>query len=359
MDRYQRQIILPGMGIEGQTKLAQTRVLVIGAGGLGCPVLLQCALMGIGTIGIVDSDKVALHNLHRQSLYDENSVGCYKVEVAQKVLNAKNTSCKIETFPFRIDVTNIFQVIEGYDIVVDATDNFLSRYIINDACVASDKILIHGSIFQYEGQVAVFNYPTPNGRSAHYRDIYEHPPQTQGISCAETGVIGALTHIIGDFMAAEIFKILVGTGTILYNKILHYQLLSHQVDIYNIHPAYGADKPLINRLFVETYPYRQYCGIEQVLDAIQIKEMILENTALLVDVRSTSEMPKLLFPHVQKELVHLWDDIDWLQQTKNIIFVCQSGSRSKQALQQGIARFPDLKWYVYDKDVTTLNAYYE
>lgn len=187
-DRYQRQVILPQLGMEGQRRLLQSSVLVIGAGGLGCPALLYLAAAGVGKIGIVDMDRVALHNLHRQILFTMEDIGKEKATVAAERLRQLNDQCEINAFPITLDNAACLELFPQYDLIIDGTDNFTTRYRINDACVLLEKPLVSAAIGQFEGQIAIFNAPPG---SVNYRDLFPEPPLSgEVLNCAEAGVIG-------------------------------------------------------------------------------------------------------------------------------------------------------------------------
>lgn len=220
--RYSRQMQLPEIGESGQLKIKQARVLVIGAGGLGCPILQYLTAVGVGNIGIVDFDKVELHNLHRQILYTENHVGQLKVSTAKSILENVNPHITIQSFKEKLTLENATEIITNFDIIVDGTDNFTTRYIINDSCVALNKPLIYGSIFKFEGQVAVFN----NKGSKNLRDLFPQPPNPEDVpNCSVNGVLGTLPGIIGTLMAQEVLKLILELHT-LENELILFDTLN-------------------------------------------------------------------------------------------------------------------------------------
>lgn len=221
--RYGRQIILPQMGEEGQRKLLDAKVLCIGAGGLGCPTALYLAAAGVGTLGIVDNDKADLSNLHRQILHSEDSVGTAKVDSAKARLSSINSDITIKTYETRLDSSNVMEIFAGYDLVVDGTDNFPTRYLINDACVMLGIPNVHGSIFHFDGQVAVFG----SDGGPCYRCLYPEPPPPElAPSCAEAGVMGAICGVIGSLQALETLKLLIGAGENLSGRVLSVDALT-------------------------------------------------------------------------------------------------------------------------------------
>ena len=205
--RYSRQLMLPEIGLKGQEKIKNAKVLVIGAGGLGCPTLQYLSAAGVGTIGIIDFDTIELHNLHRQILFSTNDVGKSKAEVAYEKLSANNSNVNFQVFNIILTAKNANEIISKFDIVIDGCDNFLTRYIVNDACVALNKPLVYGSIFKQEGQIAVFNF----NNSKNLRDLYPEAPNPEDVpSCSEVGVIGVVPGIIGTMMCAMTLDIILG-----------------------------------------------------------------------------------------------------------------------------------------------------
>ena len=204
--RYQKQVMVDDIGINGQINIKQSKVAVIGAGGLGCPVLQYLTSVGVGTIGVIDFDTVEASNLHRQTLYTTEDVGKPKVEIAIQKLSLQNTFINLNSHKVLLNEENTESILSQYDIVVDGCDNFLTRYIVNDACVKLNKPLVYGSILNYEGQLAVFNY---NG-SKNLRDIFPEPPNSEDVpSCSENGVLGTVPGIIGTMMAQETINIIM------------------------------------------------------------------------------------------------------------------------------------------------------
>lgn len=219
--RYNRQMMLPEIGDAGQEKLKKAKVLVVGAGGLGCPVLQYIATAGVGTIGIVDFDKVEIHNLHRQILYTENQVGQAKSTTAKSVLENLNPLIDIIAFEEKLTAENAVRIIQNFDVVVDGCDNFATRYLVNDTCVTLGKTLVYGSILKYEGQLAVFNYKG----SKNLRDLFPEPPNPEDVpNCNLNGVMGTLPGIIGTMMAHETLKLLMDLP-ILKNELVLFNTL--------------------------------------------------------------------------------------------------------------------------------------
>jgi len=220
--RYNRQTMLPEIGDSGQEKLKKAKVLVIGAGGLGCPILQYIATAGVGTIGIIDFDKIEIHNLHRQILYTENQVGQAKAKTAKSVLESLNPLISITAFEEKLTSENAAKIIQNFDVIVDGCDNFATRYLVNDTCVALGKSLIYGSILKFEGQIAVFNHKG----SKNLRDLFPEPPNSEDVpNCNLNGVMGTLPGIIGTMMAHETLKLIMDLP-ILENELLLFNTLN-------------------------------------------------------------------------------------------------------------------------------------
>lgn len=216
MNRYSRQLLMDDIGFEGQLKIKKSKVLVIGAGGLGCPILQYLASMGVGTIGIVDFDKVEIHNLHRQILFTTADIGKKKAAIASEKLKAQNPHCNYIVFDELLSDENATSVIGQFDVVVDGSDNFLTRYTVNDFCVQLGKPLVYGSILNFEGQLAVFNYKG----SKNLRDLYPEPPNPEDIpSCSENGVLGIVPGIVGAMLCGLVMKIILGQE-VMVNALL-------------------------------------------------------------------------------------------------------------------------------------------
>lgn len=220
--RYNRQMMLPEIGEIGQEKLKNAKVLVIGAGGLGCPILQYLATAGVGTIGIVDFDKIEIHNLHRQILYHENQVGQAKVTTAESILKTLNPILNCIVFEAKLTSENAEHIIADFDIVIDGSDNFTTRYLVNDTCVKLEKSLVYGSILKFEGQIAVFNHK----KSKNLRDLFPEPPDPEDVpNCSLNGVMGTLPGIIGTMMAHETLKLIMDLPT-LQNELVLFNTLT-------------------------------------------------------------------------------------------------------------------------------------
>jgi sulfur-carrier protein adenylyltransferase/sulfurtransferase len=256
--RYSRHFLLPEVGEEGQAKLLQAKVLLVGAGGLGSPAAYYLAAAGVGTLGIIDNDVVDISNLQRQILHANDRVGTPKVESAKKTLEALNPDVKVIPYQAKLTSENIMEIIKDYDLVVDGCDNFPTRYLVNDACVLAGKPNVHGSIFQFEGQATVF-YP---GKGPCYRCLYpEPPPAEMAPSCAEAGVLGVLPGLIGVIEALEAIKIILGKGDTLVGRLVHFNTLTMEINTLKLRrdpscPVCG-DNPTIHQLI----DYEEFCSL--------------------------------------------------------------------------------------------------
>jgi sulfur-carrier protein adenylyltransferase/sulfurtransferase len=259
VQRYSRHIILPNIGAKGQRKLLDGSVLVIGAGGLGSPIAMYLAAAGVGKLGIVDFDRVDLTNLQRQILHTTPDVGRPKVESAVKHLRAINPTIEVVGHDTLLFSTNVFEIFEGYDVIVDGTDNFPVRYLVNDATQFMGLPLVYGSIYQFEGQATVF---MPGQETPCYRCLYPAPPPPGTVpSCAEGGVFGVLPGVIGSIQATEAIKILTGKGETLEGRLLLYDALTMEFDQMKI--RWDADCPVCGKepTITELIDYEQFCGV--------------------------------------------------------------------------------------------------
>ncbi|MEO6729587.1 MAG: HesA/MoeB/ThiF family protein [Ferruginibacter sp.] len=349
-DRYQRQIILKEFGEAGQQKLLNAKVLVIGAGGLGCPALQYLAAAGVGTIGIVDDDVVSITNLHRQVLYSTFDVGFSKAEKARHSLTRLNPDININAFQERLTTQNALDIINPYDIVIDGTDNFSSRYMINDACVLLHKPLVYGAVSQFEGQVAVFNYQDKSGNiSVNYRHLFPEPPgDGEILNCAEAGVLGVLPGIIGTMQANETIKLITGIGKPLINSLLTYNTLTNQVYEISLSPS-NETNALIPRdkAAFEQMDYDWLCasstGRQFEIDTAAFDQLRSANNVDIIDVREAGELPlPTEFKYLQIPLSQFRENIAVVK-SKTVIVFCQSGKRSMQAAQLLFDTFGETK----------------
>jgi adenylyltransferase/sulfurtransferase len=340
LNRYNRHIILPQFGIEGQQKLKTAKVLVVGSGGLGNPLLLYLAAAGIGTIGIIDFDIVDESNLQRQILFNADDIKKPKATRAAEKVKALNPYIHVTVYNDKIASANAMGIIKDYDIVADGTDNFPTRYLINDACVLSGKPYVYGSVFQFEGQLSLFNYKNANGEAGpNYRDLYPTPPPPELIpDCASGGVLGVLPGIIGSMQALEVIKAITGIGENLSEKFLVFDALGATSKTFTIRRT--ADNPLNgeNPSITSLIDYDAFCNIKSNDNIKQItaEELFYLQSSgedfQLIDVREPNEYAAY---NIGGELISLKDvleNIGKINRNKKVVIHCQSGSRSAQAI---------------------------
>lgn len=343
-ERYSRHLILPEVGLEGQKRLKAASVLCIGTGGLGSPLLLYLAAAGIGRIGIVDFDVVDTSNLQRQVIHGTSWVGKPKIESAKNRIHEINPYCQVDLYETRLSSENALEILQPYDIVVDGTDNFPTRYLVNDACVLLNKPNVYGSILRFEGQASVFNYKGgPN-----YRDLFPEPPPPGMVpSCAEGGVLGILPGIIGLIQATETVKIILGKGNTLSGRLLLYNALDMKFRELKLRP--NPIRPVIEKLI----DYEQFCGIpqakaEEAKQQMESQEMtvkdlkeLLDSGAkdfILLDVRNPHEYDiakipgSVLVPLPEIENGNGVAKVKEMLNGHRLIAHCKMGGRSAKAL---------------------------
>lgn len=322
MERYQRQILLDEIGTEGQRKLLKSSVLVIGAGGLGCPVLTYLAGAGVGRIGVADHDRIELHNLHRQVLFDTSQTGQNKAEAAVSNLRKLNPEITLEAYPFRLDASNALMLFPSYDLIVDATDHIATRYLINDAAILCDKPWVYSGLFKFEAQLAVFNLRG----SATYRCLFPIPPSDKNISgCNETGVLGVTPGVLGILQANEALKVILGIGTPLVNQVYCLNLLSMESYRIAIKPGSYDREQLRQALEEKAGALAAHGSLSLSLESA----LALEN-ASWIDVREQGELPAVpgaISLPLGKVLIRETP----LEMEGRKIFFCQSGYRAGKA----------------------------
>lgn len=339
--RYSRHLLLAEIGMAGQEKLKNARVLVIGAGGLGCPVLLYLAAAGVGRIGIVDDDVVDETNLQRQILFDVADMGKSKAEMAKAKLQKQNPLIAFDTFNTKLTVENALRVFHEYNIVVDGTDNFATRYLVNDACCLLNKILVSGSLFRFQGQLSVFNFPV--GKGPTYRCLFPSPPSAeQSPNCTATGVIGTLPGIIGTMMANEVIKIITGAGDVLSGKLLVADMLTLNFQTLEFGrnaeavKAMPANEDAFGNMNYEFFCNRRTEGntIKEI-SANELLDLITANEEIrILDVREPDEQPTVPeFNDLKIPLGNLENEVDRIPHSKKVIVVCKSGLRSRRAIE--------------------------
>ena len=336
--RYARHLILPQVGDLGQKKIKSSSVLVVGAGGLGSPVLMYLAAAGIGRIGIIDDDKVDLTNLQRQIIHSTSSIGELKIESAKRRINQINPEIRIEIFDKRLNIGNAEKIINKFDIVVDGTDNFATRYTISDCCEILDKPWVFGSIHRFEGQVSVFNL---NG-SPNYRDLFpKAPPPELAPNCAEAGVLGVLPGIIGSFQANEVLKIILGMDGTLDGELLLIDTIT--MNIRKLRYSANKEREKISELSEEAISCSLGIEEEQSLDASDSEENMKEISPLeyvekvnngwkpfFLDVRREAEENIVTLPDTNLRINHVEVPmrLDEIPKDRDIVIYCRSGARS-------------------------------
>jgi molybdopterin/thiamine biosynthesis adenylyltransferase/rhodanese-related sulfurtransferase len=333
--RYSCQMALPGFGEAAQALLQKARVLVVGMGGLGCPAAQYLAAAGVGHLGIADFDKVSASNLHRQVLYTPADAGSKKVLVAAERLQAQNPGIKLTAHEVKITSDNVMQLIKGYDIIVDCTDNFEIRYLLNDAGVIAQKPIVYGAIYQFEGQVAVWDVKNTYGAyTPNYRDLFPQVNAAQIPDCAEGGVIPTLAGIIGCMQANEVIKYVTKTGELLAGKLLVFDAQTMQSRIIKMG---NITKTNITALTATSdIP---------TMSVNDVKKGLEENTLELVDVRTDEERDEIDIGGVLIETDELEDNWDYLSNKTVKVLYCSSGKRSGEAVKLIKQKFPDAKVY--------------
>jgi molybdopterin/thiamine biosynthesis adenylyltransferase/rhodanese-related sulfurtransferase len=342
--RYNRHIIIPEFGEESQLKLKAAKVLIIGSGGLGSPALLYLTAAGIGTIGIVDFDVVDDSNLQRQVLFDVHEIGKPKVEAARRKLEALNPHTRFILHNTHINSGNALDIIKDYDVVADGTDNFPTRYLVNDATLLLDKPNVYGSVFQFEGQVSVFNYVNHLGeRGPNYRDLYPTPPPPGLVpSCAEGGVLGVLPGIIGSLQALEVIKVITGVGETLSGRFYTFDALNFESRTFRIKRR--DDNPVngLNPSIHELIDYEQFCGMRAVEEKpakeISAKELydwqVKGKKFKLIDVREPSEYKIVQIGGELIPLATVANHTDQIPRDIDVVVYCKAGARSLKAIRE-------------------------
>ncbi len=334
LNRYARHFVLPEFGMEGQEKLKKSSVLVVGAGGLGCPLLLYLSAAGVGRIGIVDDDVVDESNLQRQVLYTVADLGKSKAETAKEKLLALNPHIQIDVYKERFVPDNALDLVSKYDIVADGTDNFPTRYLVNDACVLSDKINVYASIFRFEGQISVFNYLNGDGtRGPNYRDVFPDPPPPELVpNCAEGGVLGVLPGIIGSIQANEVIKVLTGIGEPLSGRLFLFDTADFSTRTLKIRK--NPDLEIKDLSFYEEYcmPGRSHIK-EMDVSALQ-KWMDDGEDFQLIDVREPYEYEVANMGGELIPLGEILQQADRVVRDKKVVIHCKTGVRSARAIEQ-------------------------
>ncbi len=341
VERYSRHLIIPEVGMVGQKRLKNAKVLVVGAGGLGSPALLYLAAAGVGTLGIVEFDVVDSSNLQRQIIHGQSDIGRSKAESARDSIKETNPFVEVVLHESRLDSSNALDVFRDYDLVLDGTDNFATRYLVNDAAVLAGKPYVWGSIFRFEGQASVFWEDAPNGLGLNYRDLYPEPPPPGMVpSCAEGGVLGVLCASIGSIMVNEAIKLITGIGDPLLGRLMVYDALDMSYRTIKVRKD-PETKPI-----TELIDYEAFCGVVSedaqgaaaghTITATELKEMMDAGKPFaLIDVREQNEFEIVRIPGsvlIPKDRILSGEALAEIPQDRPVVLHCKSGARSAEAL---------------------------
>jgi len=339
--RYSRHLIIPDVGMDGQKRLKNAKVLVIGAGGLGAPALLYLAAAGVGTLGIVDFDVVDESNLQRQVIHGQSDIDKPKAVSAKESIEEINPFVNVVLHQVRLESDNVLNIFRDYDLILDGTDNFATRYLVNDAAVLAGKPYIWGSIYRFEGQASVFWEDAPNGLGLNYRDLYpEAPPPGMVPSCSEGGVLGILCAAIGSIMGTEAVKLIMGIGETLLGRLMVYDALEMTYRTIKLRKDPDATK------VTELIDYEAFCGVvsddareaaaDSTITAPELKEMIDSGKNFqLIDVREPVEWDIVRIPGatlIPKDRILSGAALSELPHDRPIVLHCKSGARSAEAL---------------------------
>lgn len=332
-ERYHCQMSLPGFGVNSQQNLYNARVLIIGIGGLGCPAAQYLASSGIGTLGIADDDMISLKNLHRQILFTPEDVGKKKTTVACKKLQAQNPSIRLYPIDFRVTSVNIMDIISDYDLIIEGTDNFETKYLINDACFLSGKPLIYGAIYQYEGHVAVWNVKQQDGNySPNYRDVFPDAEKAVVPNCADGGVLPTLAGIIGCMQANEAIKYFIKDENLLAGKLWTINVQSGETRIIQLgNTTHTSITGLIPTIATITFD--------------ELQNDLQQDLCELIDVRSETEHNQSNIGGKNIPLEKLEEKLNQIDSSKPVVFYCGKGIRSIKAARIFHKRFPKIKIY--------------
>ncbi|MBX3616153.1 molybdopterin-synthase adenylyltransferase MoeB [Nitrosomonas sp.] len=340
ISRYSRHVLIPEVGLKGQQRLKNSKVLVIGAGGLGSPVLMYLAAAGIGTLGIIDFDIVDESNLQRQIIHGQSDIGRLKSESARDAISEINPYVTVQLHRERLEAANAMTIIAAYDLIIDGTDNFATRYLVNDACVLAGKPYVWGSIFRFEGQVSVFWENAPDDVGLNYRDLYpEPPPAEMAPSCAEGGVLGVLCASIGSMMATEAIKLITGIGETMLGRLAVYDALDMS---YRFIPIRRAP---VRTAITQLIDYQRFCGMSRVPDrdtsipvisARELKAIKDQGKDVqLIDVRGIEEWNIVHIDgakHIPKNQMMSSEMLSSLNKEDFIVLHCKMGARSRDVL---------------------------
>jgi sulfur-carrier protein adenylyltransferase/sulfurtransferase len=339
LNRYSRHLILENIGLEGQLKLKNSKVLVVGTGALGSPALLYLSAAGVGTIGIIDFDIVEESNLQRQIIHSTKSIGKSKISSAKMQINEINPNINVVDTEDRLSSRNALEIIKNFDVVVDGTDNFQTRYLINDACVFLNKPFIYGAISKFEGQTTVFNHKN----SACYRCLFPNPPKAGLVqSCSEAGVLGVLPGIVGTIQATETIKLLLNIGENLNNRLLSFDALKMRFFEYKISKNENCAVCGKNPTIKELIDYEEFCGLKNLKDEIKIDELSVKELKKLILAKEDIEIIDITQKNIMNleaisnskklEVNQILEDLNLLNSSKKVIIVCTIGLKSKELI---------------------------
>ncbi len=345
LTRYRRHLTLPSFGQAGQQQLKDARVLVVGVGGLGAPLLSYLVAAGVGTVGLADFDVVDASNLHRQVLFTEDDVGRPKVAVAAERLRRQNSHVHVQVYDTKLTSANALEIIQEYDVVADGSDNFPTRYLVNDACVLLGKVNVYAAIFRFEGQVAVFNHLNDRGeRGPNYRDLFPQPPLPGTVpGCAEGGVLGVLPGIVGSLQANEVIKVITGLGEPLSGRLFLLDALSMGIRTLTVRK--NPDNPLTGVHPTQTglIDYAQFCGEDELgepsknlrkISAAELQRWQQEQRDFqLIDVREPHEHAAANLGGILMPLGQLEQFVAQIATDRPVVMYCQSGVRSQRAVR--------------------------
>ncbi len=339
LNRYSRHLILENIGLEGQLKLKNSKVLVVGTGALGSPALMYLAAAGVGTIGIVDFDIVESSNLQRQIIHSTKSIGKSKISSAKNRILELNPNIEVHAFEEKLTSKNALEIIKNFDVVVDGTDNFQTRYLINDACVFLNKPFVYGAISKFEGQTTVFNHKN----SACYRCLFPTPPKAGLVqSCSEAGVLGVLPGIVGTIQATETIKLLLNIGENLNNRLLSFDALKMRFFEYKISKNENCLVCGKNPTIKELIDYEEFCGLKNPNEKIKIDELSVEELKKLILDKEDIEIIDITQKNIMNlekianskklEAKEILDNLNLLDSSKKLIIVCTIGLKSKELI---------------------------
>lgn len=356
IERYDRQIKLSTVGLEGQERLKNARVLVVGAGGLGCPVIIYLSSAGVGHIDILDGDVISISNLQRQILYTENEIGTSKAVKSAEKAKAINPHINVSPIHKFLNATLALEIFHQYDLIIDCTDNFGSRYLINDVCELYGLAFVSAALHKFEGQLGVYNVRSKEGTfSASYRDVFpEAEKSSRSIDCNEAGVMATLPGIMGLYQANEALKFFIDKENCLINKVLF--LNSNNMNQFLLESTPGKNKitKKAEEILASTYELPCSSG-NRINTGDELLKLMGSGNTVLIDVRELNELPRCSFPGMKQiPLSLLMKEPERVRELKQVVFVCKSGIRSKKACELINEFYPDVITYDFTSGITAL-----